>query len=254
VWSAFDGVVSVLPLAKPAKGADAATPDPVRIPLARTTPLAADVALGRTLFYRAGDPRIAKDGRACASCHIDGREDGLVWSSPQGPRQTMMLAGRADHLPPFGWLGEHPTVQVHLVQTFKNLGGTGLEPAEMDALAAWLEVMKGPPAPSHEETALEAHGREVFQSAGADCSACHVDRGGFTDHLTHDVGSGANADRSPAFVTPSLRFLAGTAPYFHDGRYATLDALLKDPKGKMGSAKGLPEGDRQALEAYLRTL
>jgi len=124
----------------------------------------------------------------------------------------------------------------------------------VDALAAWLRVMKGPPAPSREETALEAHGREVFQSAAADCSSCHVDRGGFTDHMTHDVGSGVSADKSAAFVTPSLRFLGGTAPYFHDGRYATLDALLKDPKVKMGSAKNLPEGDRQALEAYLRTL
>jgi mono/diheme cytochrome c family protein len=254
VWSAFDGVVSVLSLARPARGDDGATPEPARIPLARTKPLPEAVALGRKLFFTAGDPRIARDGRACASCHIDGREDGLTWSSPQGPRQTMMLAGRADHLPPFGWLGEHPTLQAHVLQTLRNLAGTGLEPPELDALAAWLTAMKGPPSTTHRQTEAEMHGRDLFQSAVADCSSCHVATGGFTDHMTHEVGSATGVDKVAAFVTPSLRYLGGTAPYFHDGRYATLAALLGDHKTKMGDTRPLSADDRAALEAYLATL
>jgi len=54
--------------------------------------------------------------------------------------------------------------------------------------------------------------------------------------------------------TPSLRFVRGTAPYFHDGRYATLEMLLVDPKSPMGHSWSLPENDRAALAAYLRTL
>jgi hypothetical protein len=54
--------------------------------------------------------------------------------------------------------------------------------------------------------------------------------------------------------TPSLRFLSGTAPYFHDGRYATIEALLADPTSRMGDLSTLSAGDRAALAAYLRSL
>ena len=54
--------------------------------------------------------------------------------------------------------------------------------------------------------------------------------------------------------TPSLRFVAGTGPYFHDGRYATLSQLLRETKGTMGWAADMPADDLAALEAYLLTL
>ena len=57
-----------------------------------------------------------------------------------------------------------------------------------------------------------------------------------------------------AFDTPSLRFIRGTAPYFHDGRYPTLEALLADPASTMGHTASLQEPDRAALAAYLRSL
>jgi len=57
-----------------------------------------------------------------------------------------------------------------------------------------------------------------------------------------------------AFDTPTLRFIRGSAPYFHDGRYPTLEALLSDPGSRMGHSAALPEADRAALVAYLRTL
>ena len=62
------------------------------------------------------------------------------------------------------------------------------------------------------------------------------------------------SDSPSAFDTPSLRFVGGTAPYFHDGRYPTLDALLSDPGSRMGKSASLPVADRVALAAYLRTL
>ncbi|HEY8076158.1 MAG TPA: hypothetical protein VIF62_18660, partial [Labilithrix sp.] len=43
----------------------------------------AAIARGRRLF-NAVDGRVAADGRACASCHTDGRDDGLVWNTPEG--------------------------------------------------------------------------------------------------------------------------------------------------------------------------
>jgi cytochrome c peroxidase len=53
--------------------------------------------------------------------------------------------------------------------------------------------------------------------------------------------------------TPSLRFVSGTAPYFHDGRHATLADLLRAAEGKM-SWRHLDDTELDALEAYLRTL
>ena len=43
---------------------------------------------GRELFFTNGDKRIAADGRACASCHVDGRDDDLLWTTPSGDRHT----------------------------------------------------------------------------------------------------------------------------------------------------------------------
>ena len=61
-------------------------------------------------------------------------------------------------------------------------------------------------------------------------------------------------DIQTSFDTPSLEFIGGTAPYFHDGRYATLEALLADPESSMGHSASLPAEDRAALAAYLRSL
>ena len=91
----------------------------------------------------------------------------------------------------------------------------------------------------------EQRGFELFMmereprmgSMGADCFHCH---GGalFTDHQFRNNGlaisdadlgrakvTGVSIDRG-AFATPSLRNIALTAPYMHDGRFATLEAVL----------------------------
>ncbi len=77
---------------------------------------------------------------------------------------------------------------------------------------------------------------------------CHTEGRAYTDGTVHDVSSGI------ALETPSLRFVAGTPPYFHDGRYATLRDLIAGSAGKMGETKHLGEDDLAALEAYIKTL
>ncbi len=112
---------------------------------------------------------------------------------------------------------------------------------------------------------------------GADCFHCH---GGahFTDHafhnngltITEDIGlaetTGLASDRYK-FSTPSLRNVSKTAPYMHDGRFATLEEVVDhynapptlsetlDPNlAKHRGGLGLSESDRAALVAFLRTL
>jgi cytochrome c peroxidase len=114
---------------------------------------------------------------------------------------------------------------------------------------------------------------------GADCFHCH---GGplFSDHQFHNNGllpsdndpgrfrvTRSDADRGK-FATPSLRNIAHTAPYMHDGRFATLEEVIahystgihrsptldpnlaKHPNGGIG----LSAEDQQALVAFLKTL
>src|SRR5690606_30816291 len=137
----------------------------------------------------------------------------------------------------------------YLKQTLRRLGGKGLTAGERDALIAYLHSLEPPrvsPAPSE----LARRGAEIFASATTGCAGCHAG-GTTTDRRLHDVGSAARLDRIADIDTPSLRFLSQSAPYFHDGRYASLDAMLEDPHLKMGWTRDLPPADRQALVAYL---
>jgi cytochrome c peroxidase len=215
---------------------------------------------GRALFHATDDPRISRDGRACASCHPEGREDALTWSTPAGPRQTVMLAGRIAGTAPYGWFGKHRTVREHVTHTLARLGGVGLQGpadrADLDALLAYVSAMRPPSMRGAVEdaghAALAERGREVFLDPAVGCARCHLD--GATDQEAHDVKSGDVDEASLRFDTPSLRFVGGTAPYFHDGRYATLEELLEKSDGKMGHTQDLPRADLLALAAYLEDL
>ena len=134
---------------------------------------------------------------------------------------------------------------------------------------------------------LERRGLELFMTEneprmgqrGADCFHCH---GGmlFTDHQFHDNGldlepsdpgragvTRRNSDRGK-FVTPTLRNIARTAPYMHDGRFQTLEEVVRhysegvqaspnlDPNLAKHTAGGLhlSPDDQSALVAFLKTL
>lgn len=235
VWSLFDRKLSSLAL-EPAITTTI-------IDVEANAPFAA--AAGRRAFHTP----IAFDGRSCASCHIDGRDDGLVWNSPAGLLQTPTLAERVKGTDPFGWRGEDKTIQAHVQGTFSRLGAAAPTAGTLDALAAYLTTM-----PSHHVTAPDSlteaqeRGRELFNAPHVACASCHRTEGVWTDGTRRDVGTGA------AFDTPSLRFVADTAPYMHDGRFATLRDVLVSTDGKMGYTRGLDEADISALIAYLETM
>jgi mono/diheme cytochrome c family protein len=67
------------------------TPAPIAVPMAAHQALSPELDRGRKLFHDAAGGRIALDGRACASCHVDGRDDGLTWLTIEGAFQTPML-------------------------------------------------------------------------------------------------------------------------------------------------------------------
>ncbi len=217
--------------------------------------LSASAARGRVLFH-ASDARVAFDGRACASCHPDGRDDAFTWTTPDGPRQTPMLVGRLDGTAPYGWTGASRDLKEHLRHTFDRLAGKGLTADEQDDIFAYVAALRVPTAPAKAEGPKPdrlARGDELFHDAATGCATCHLGDQ-LTDGVKHDIKSRARGDTQPAFDTPSLRFVGRSAPYYHDGRYATLADLLRGADKTMGHTDHLSDEDRDALIAYLQSL
>ena len=222
-----------------------------------TDPSSPAVRSGRRLFTYVGTPGVTKNVElACASCHPAGRQDGLVWDVPEGPRQTPSLAGRLHDTAPFNWNGSQPTLEDNMVRTVERMGGHGLTAAQRSDVAAFLETLPAPVAPIAPELSatIEAQerGRLVFTDPLVGCATCHVGEA-TTDGKSHDVGTGSGPE-DRLFDTPSLRGLFYTAPYLHNGSAATLDDVLWFTLTTMGNASGLTTEERQDLVAYLLTL
>jgi cytochrome c peroxidase len=115
---------------------------------------------------------------------------------------------------------------------------------------------------------VEQQGLLVFRGKG-NCTACHVGPN-FTDERTHNTGvawrAGSPADAGAgggAFKTPTLREIARTAPYMHDGSLATLRDVVDFYDAGGRSNPGLDEEirplkltkeEKDALVALLRAL
>jgi cytochrome c peroxidase len=128
-------------------------------------------------------------------------------------------------------------------------------------------------------TEQEREGLRIFRGRG-NCVSCHLGPS-FTDEQFHNTGvawrgadasgprdagryavTGRDADRG-AFKTPTLREIARTAPYMHNGSLATLQDVVEfydggghpnphlDPEIRR---LGLTAAEKQALVAFLRSL
>jgi cytochrome c peroxidase len=246
VWNQIDHTVAVVGIASGAIETITVADDP----------LSADMALGRRLFHAENDSRLSRDGRSCAGCHPEGRSDGLVWRLGGGSRKTLLLAGRLEH-GPYGWNGEHADLGENIAETIQRLGGSGLDKADLAALALYARTgLTAPPAavvPASSE-ALVQRGKGVFESDQVGCVWCHKLGQEASDRSLHDIGSRAKDEERASFRTPPLRYVAGAGPYFHDGRYDTLEAVIDQNLDRMGNTTSLSADDRSALVAFLRSL
>jgi hypothetical protein len=247
-------------------------------------------ARGRRLFYSGADGVIS-GGMGCAGCHPDGRDDGHVWhehDSVSGsdalgyrsaavtfaagttalgvPRQTPMLAGRIAAHGPHGWHGKSPDLEDRLRVGFAlhRWGGSSSTQwiVAMDrpkAIAAFVrQGLVPPPRAEVPLTSEEERGKAIFQDGKVGCAACHVPATDFTDQslvaLPRPQRKGFDFEADQVFKTPSLRYVGGTAPYFHDGAAATLDDVILKNNDAMGHTSHLSTAERSALIAYLKTL
>ncbi len=182
------------------------------------------------------------------------------------PRQTPMIAGRVSAPGPYGWHAESETLVARLEGGFGlhrwrlGEGTSDNRKARAGHLAKFIrEGLVPPQALKRELSEEEKKGKTIFDSETAQCAKCHVPATGFTDRIPMPVGEppvlpGFIQEENIAFKTPSLLFVQGTAPYFHDGRYASLQELIEKNADKMGKTAHLSAEEKKALVAYLETL
>jgi cytochrome c peroxidase len=119
-------------------------------------------------------------------------------------------------------------------------------------------------------------GRELFFTDKANCTACHVGAN-FSDEKYHNLGVGMDKEKPDpgryqvtkdekdfgAFKTPTIRNVALSAPYMHDGSQATLAEVVEwyDKGGHPNShlsdkikKLGLNEQEKRDLVAYMEAL
>ena len=213
---------------------------------------------GRSLFFDAVDTHLTPSGVVtCGTCHPRGGEDGLGWflhteGVARRLRRTPPAWGARAALAPYHWDGEFDDGAVLArTTTHELMEGDGLL-IDFPAIAAWLEEMPLP-APRPADAPVVARGRAVFEAAG--CAACHAGPL-YADGALHAVLP-ASADPDAALAeasTPSLIGVRARAPYFHDGRAATLAGTLTVPDDRHGTTSTLTPEARDDLVAFLESL
>lgn len=124
---------------------------------------------------------------------------------------------------------------------FANLDEDILESLREDnpeVFARYQEAKRAAAANPMSESALR--GQELFFSKTVNCSACHVGAN-LADEKYHNLGIGMDsktpdlgrfavtneAKDKGAFKTPTIRNVASTAPYMHDGSLKTLEEVVE---------------------------
>jgi cytochrome c peroxidase len=228
------------------------------IPVPAGNPLEAGrVKLGRKLFF---DKRLSRDGTvACATCHdpaqafSDGAARAVGIGAQTGPRRSPRILNRA-YGKTFFWDGRAASLEEQVVQPIANplemgmkvedaAARVGLTRDELtQALASYVRTILAGDSPYDRFLAGDRGALTSEQQAGlklfrgkANCVACHLGPN-LTDEEFHATGPAGTdlgryeVSRRPedrgAFKTPSLRQVAETPPYLHDGSLASLEAVV----------------------------
>jgi cytochrome c peroxidase len=179
-----------------------------------------------------------------------------------------MLAGRVKANGPYGWHAQSKDFSERVAEGFmrhrwsSSAADTKSWLVGERSYALQIFLRKGlvtPPRPERALTDEEMRGKKVFESDATQCARCHLPGPELTDRTAYEFDkvpppAGFEEEEDRKFKTPSLLFVSGTAPYYHDGRVSTLEALIAGNNDRMGKTNQLSGADRTALIAYLKTL
>jgi DNA-binding beta-propeller fold protein YncE len=195
---------------------------------------------------------------SCATCHVDGRSDGLNWDLVNdglgNPKNTKAIV-YTPNTPPAMAHGIFADAGTAITMEFKFTKVKAPDRAQELALAAYFNALRAEADPYRNGAARSAaaqRGQAVFASAG--CGQCHGGRY-LTDQRMHDVGTKNARDSSAEFDTPTLAGLWHSAPYLHDGSAATLrDVFTTRRTDRHGNTAGLTASQLDDLVRYLLEL
>ncbi|WP_347246559.1 cytochrome c peroxidase [Thermogutta sp.] len=223
-------------------------------------PILTQERLGELYFHDAS--LCFQHWQSCATCHPDGRVDGLNWDllndglgTPKNNKSLLL----AHQTPPAMWEGVRANAEEAVRSGIRHIQFAVRPEEDAQAIDAYLKSLRPVPSPHLVNGQLSEsarRGRELFFSERLKCHHCHPEPL-YTDLKKHNVGSRGPLDRSGEFDTPTLIEVWRTAPYLHDGHYLTLEELFRD--GKHGETAGsdvrsLTEQELHDLCEFVRSL
>ena len=185
-------------------------------------------------------------GIACASCHAEGGDDGMVWTfDGLGPRRTQALDAGLRGTEPFHWEGDFDSLPELLDEVHnRRMAAAKLSDGRIDALSHWMLTL---PAPGPRDVPVDARARGEVLFEALNCAACHSGPN-LTNNQTVDV-------RGVLLQVPNLRGVAMRAPFMHDGRSPNLEAAVVDMVDYSAKSRlPLGEGEMADMIAYLESL
>ncbi len=200
--------------------------------------------------------------QSCATCHPDGRTDGLSWDllndgigNPKNAK-SMLLSGPT---PPVMSSGVRDSMQVAVMSGLKYILFHVPTADEIADISAYLDAMRPARSPlrNPDGSLSEAakRGKAVFERDDVACARCHPGPL-FTDLKGYDVGTRHEYDDRDDFDTPTLVEMFRSAPYLHDGSAITMrEVLVEHNKGDLhGRTTQLSERELNDLAEYLLSL
>jgi DNA-binding beta-propeller fold protein YncE len=223
-----------------------------RDPLGGTT---TTVSLGGPSMLDTGHELFHRDtgaGIACASCHLEGSEDGRVWKfDPIGDRRTQSLEVGLKDTAPFHWDGDMTTFTTLMNEVFVHrMGGAPQTEERNQALLNWISQLTPPARIRGASDAAVLRGKALFDSSAVGCASCHAGAHGQSFFVgTTPVGH--------ALQVPKLTGVGFRAPFLHNGCAKTLLNRFDPACGggdQHGKTSHLNAAAKADLVAYLESL
>jgi len=201
---------------------------------------------------------------SCATCHPDGRSDGLNWDllndgigNPKNTRSLLLAHRRA----PMMSHGIRPNVTVATTAGFRYILFRTPQGSEVEDVLAYIRSLQPLPSPYRvgpaytKLTPRALQGKAIFDSKKTQCRSCHSGEY-LTDMKLYDTDTRGPYDSGSKFLTPPLVELWRTPPYLHDGRAVTMQDVLTrfNRRDKHGVTSHLTKEQVAALSEYLLSL
>jgi len=194
--------------------------------------------------------------QSCASCHPDGRADGLNWDllndGMGNPKNTKSMVW-AHRTPPAMITGVRDKAETAVRAGIRYIQFAVRPEEDAQAIDAYLSSLEPVPSPFLVKGKLSPNakrGKKLFARAG--CADCHA-QPLFTNQEGYDVGSGIARENGVEFDTPTLVENWRTGPFLYDGRAASMIQVLTkyNPEDKHGVTSDLSEKELQDLAEYV---